>query len=241
MPSLKKAVATVHQDRVWWRKILIGGALWLTAVGYPLVEGYQLESIENTQNGFPVPLPRWNDPGGKMLQGFFALMIDFFFFVFPILGGGLLLLCGALGLGLAGTAPGMLRWFGNGISVLVLVWWSCAWLCSVSPVGKRMLISESQMGQALSGKVVRNVLDPDARSIYFAARIRSLPLYLVPIALMIAVRQSVDWSGWLALVLLWLALAALLYARLVTLQLYAAAAREIQQRRFEAFRARTRA
>ena len=49
-----------------------------------------------------------------------------------------------------------------------------------------------------------------------------------------------DWSGWLTPVLLWLAFAALLYARMVTVQVYDMATREAERLRFEARRARMR-
>ncbi len=60
MPRLPTAVTTIHKDQAWWSKILIGGAVWTTIVGWPIAEGFQLESIDNTQRGFPTPLPRWN-------------------------------------------------------------------------------------------------------------------------------------------------------------------------------------
>ncbi|HEX6291993.1 MAG TPA: DUF4013 domain-containing protein [Herpetosiphonaceae bacterium] len=240
MPSLKTALSTIHRDRQWWRKVLLGGALSLTVVGYPLVEGYQLESIENTQNGYPTPLPRWNELGTKAVQGIFAFVIDFFFFVFPVLFGGMLLLCSTLALSLAGLGGAGLQIFGTFGGVLLIGWFGFAWLSSVSPIGKRLYVSDGQPTQALSTKPLRLALDPEARAVYLQARLQSLPVYLVPLALLLVTIQSTGWSGWLTLLLLWLCLSALLYARLVTVQLYDAAARDIQRRRFEAFRERTR-
>lgn len=240
MPALRTALATVHRDREWWWKMLIGGALWLTVIGYPIVEGYQIESIENTKNGFPTPLPRWNDPGTKAVQGIFALVIDFFYFAFPLLIGGGVLLCGALGLSMTSSGPAALRVIVGATSVGVAGWWVAAWALSVSPIGKRLLVDEGQPNQALSSKVVRLALAPEGRASYFTARALSLPLYLVPLGALAAAWQVINWSGWLALLLVWVGLAALLDVRLVVVQLYAAAAREEQQRRFEALRARSR-
>jgi hypothetical protein len=240
MPSLKTALSIIHRDRQWWLKILIGGGLWLTLVGYPIVEGYQIESIENTSNGYPTPLPRWNEPGTKAVQGLFVFVIDFFFFLFPVLFGGLLLMCSALGLSLAGIAEEGLQIFGTSLLVLLLGWLAGVWLTSISPIGKRLYISEGQPGPALSTKPLKLALEREARAVYFQARLQSVPVYLVPAALLVATFQSIEWSGWLSLLLMWLSLSALLYARLVVIQLYDAAAREIQRRRFEAFRARTK-
>lgn len=241
MSSLRKAIATIHQDRAWWHKVLVGGALWLTIVGYPIVEGYQIESIDNTKNGYPTPLPRWNDPGTKAVQGLFGLLIDFFYFIFPLLTGLLLLLCSALTLSLTGAAGGLLTFTGEVIGLLLLLWLVLVWSISVSPVGKRLFVGEGQPNQALSSKVARITLGAEARAIYFQARLQSLPVYALAIVILSAAWLSADRLGWLALPLLWLGLSALHYARLVAVQLYDAAAREVERRRFEAFRARSRA
>lgn len=241
MASLKKAVATIHQDREWWRKILLGGALWLTVVGYPVVEGYQIESIDNTKNGYPTPLPRWSDLGTKMVQGIFGLLIDFFYFIFPLLASGMVLLCSALALSLTGETGDLLRLVGQAIGLIVLLWLLLVWMLGVSPIGKRLFVGEGQPNQALSSKVIRGALSQEARGVYLRARLQSLPLYLMPLTLLTAAWLSADRGWWLALLLLWLGLSALLYARLATVQLYDLAAREIERRRFEAFRARSRA
>lgn len=241
MPSLKKAIATIHRDREWWRKILIGGALWLTVVGYPIVEGYQIESIDNTKNGYPTPLPRWSDLGTKMVQGIFSLLIDFFYFIFPLLASAMLLLCSALALSLTGATSDVLQLVGQTIGLIGLLWLVLAWMLGVSPIGKRIFVGEGQPNQSLSSKVVRSALSQEARAIYLRARLQSLPVYLVPLALLTTAWLSADRIGWGALLLLWLGLSALLYARLATVQLYDLAAREIERRRFEAFRARSRA
>jgi TM2 domain-containing membrane protein YozV len=241
MASLKTAISTIHRDRAWWRKILVGGALSLTVVGYPIVEGYQIESMENTQNGFSTPLPRWNDRGTKAVQGLFALVIDFFYFIFPMLSGGLVFVCSLLALGLTGVEQGVIRLVAVIIGALILTWIGLVWISSVSPVAKRLYVGEGQINQAISGKVFRSVLDSEARTIYLKARLQSVSVYVVPLGLVLLALRGLDWSGWLGLLLLWLALSSLLYARLVVVQLYDAAAREVQQRKFEAMRARMRA
>lgn len=240
MVSLKTALATVHRDRGWWHKVLIGGACWLSVLGYPLVEGYTVESIENTINNYPTPLPRWNDLGTKWVVGMFALVIDFTYFVFPLLLGGFVLLCGAIGLSLSGAGSGTLRIVGGIVGALIGLSLLGVWLLGLSPVGKRLYVGEGQINQALSSKVARDVWEPVARPIYLRARLHSAPVYLPFLALLTGAWFAADRSGGLALALLWLALATLVYARLVVVQLYDAAARDVQQRRFEQFRARTR-
>jgi hypothetical protein len=238
---LRKAVAILHRDHTWWRKLLVGGALWLTIVGYPFVEGYQVESIDNTRSGFPTPLPRWNDLWTKVVQGIFAFVIDFFYFVFPILLGGLIFFVGALVLALFDAGTGLLRIVNRIGSILLFVWLGFIWLSSVSPVAKQLYVGEGIPQQALSSTVLRRVLEPPARWVYFKARLYTLPPYLLALGLLGAAWRSTDWSSWLALLLLWLGLTALLYARLITIQVYDMATREVERLRFEARRTRTRA
>lgn len=239
MPSLRTALATVHRDRAWWRKVLIGGLWSMTIIGYTVVEGYEIESIDNTRNGFPAPLPRWHDVGSKAVQGMLALAIDFAYFVMPLLLAAIIVLCSVLGLSLAGQVSivGVLTPL---IVLLVGGWLLGVWLTSISPLAKRMYVADGQINQALSRKVLQDALDPLARSIYLRARLQSLIVYLVPIALFAAAITLAGQSGWLVLVVAWLACSALVYTHLIVIQLYDAAAREIQQRRFESFRTRLR-
>jgi hypothetical protein len=235
-PSLRTALATIHRDRVWWLKMLIGGLVWLTGLGALLVEGYQIESLDNTRNGFPTPLPHWNDWGTKAIQGVFSLVIDFFYFVFPLLVGGLLWGCGAIMLAVLGGADAF-RYIGIGVGVLVLFWLAAMWLAGVSPVAKQIFVGEGLPRDALSSKVLRIVLAAPARSIYFRARLQSVPIYVLALTVLAAAWYSQRWGIWPALLLLWLGLAALLYARLVTIQLYQAATQDLDRRRLQARRA----
>lgn len=239
MITLKQAVQTIHRDPAWWRKTLIGGAWYLSGLGIPIAEGYQLESIENTNQGYPTPLPLWRDLGTKALQGVFGVVIDFAYFVFPLLVVGLIAFCGAIGVLVADLSSALIRSLVLAAVVLGSLWWLAMWLSSVSPLAKRMLVSEGHPGAGLSAQVVRSAWEPLARPLWLRARLWSLPPYLLALLLLALAWWAAARTGWLGtLPLLWLALATLFYARLVTIQLYAAAARELQQRRYAAFRAR---
>ena len=226
------ALRLIHADRDWWWKVLFGGAFWLTIIGWPVVEGHQLESIENTQRGFPTPLPRWNALGDKAVVGIFALVIDFFYFVFPLLVGGMLLFCGTLAVTLTGSgeAARVVALLAVGAMGLYI---AGAWLLSASPVAKQRYVADGELAVVLGGELVRELLRQPARGIYLRARLLSLPPYVLALGLLVA-------SFWISgrsvaggLLIGWLALSALVYARLVTIQLYFAAGRAIQSRRFE--------
>ncbi len=237
MITLKSAVATVHKDQFWWRKVLIGGALWLTIVGYPIVEGFQLESIENTEKGFSAPLPRWDMLGTKLTLGIFAAVIDFFFFFFPLILIGLLLLCSAFVMSVAGLS--IIRSFGSITIVFVVGWLAVAWFSSTSPIAKRLYAIEGHLERALSMQVLRNAWRQPVRGPYLRARLQSLPLYIIPLALFASASAVASASGWLALMLIWLGLSALFYTHLVVIQLYASAAKEVVRLNFEALQRRS--
>jgi hypothetical protein len=235
-PSLRTALATVRRDTAWWHKLLVGGLLALSGIGLIMVEGYAVESLDNTRNGFPTPLPRWRDWSLKAIQGLFGLIIDFFYFVFPVLLGGLVWGCGAIGLAVFGGAA-TLRIVGWVVVVLVLVWIAAMWLLGVSVVAKQFYVSEGVPRDALSAKPIRTVLDSNARSLYFRARLHSLPPYFVALVLLLAAWYSQRWGTWPTLFFLWIALAALLGARLVAIQLYGAATQQLDRQRLQQRRA----
>src|SRR6266487_2610898 len=100
--TLRTALVTIHSDKLWWRTVLIGGALSCTIFGYPWAAGLLMESLENTRKGFPTPLPRWNDWSSRYLIGLFAGLIDILFFVLPVFALGLLIACGGGVLAISG-------------------------------------------------------------------------------------------------------------------------------------------
>src|SRR5919197_5668894 len=106
--NLRTALANIHRDRLWWRKVLIGGMLMLTVVGYPWAAGLVMESLENTRKGFPTPLPPWREWSLRYLIGLFAILIDILFFGLPIFAIGLLFLCVGVLLSTNSAAAG---WF----------------------------------------------------------------------------------------------------------------------------------
>ncbi len=236
--ALRTAAGTVLRDRAWWLKSLAGGLLWSTLLGYPLAEGYQVEYIDNTRNGYAFPLPRWNDWSAKAVYGFFAAVIDFGYFVLPLLAAAALLVCSALALPVIGGAGGLQVLYGT-LAVAVGAWMCCAWLLSVSPIGKRRFVADGNLGAALSIAVVREALAPEARAVYFQARLLSAPAYLPAVVLLVAMWLAARVSFWPSLLLLILGLSALQAGRLVTIQLYDGASREVERRRWEALRARS--
>jgi hypothetical protein len=222
--SLRAAVANIHADRLWWRKILIGGALMLTIVGYPWAAGLVVENLDNTRKGFPTPLPPWREWSTRYITGLFAVLIDFVFFLLPLLSVGLVLFCAAMVFLVADSAGGWLMVIGGGVLLYELAMFAVG----VAPVGRLIYVEHGYAEDALSARPLREALRPGVRGVYARARLQSLPAYLP--GLLVAgltwfVSSRVPGAWLLVLLLLWLFASAVLYAHLLVVQVYALAER----------------
>jgi hypothetical protein len=241
--DLRTALTTLHTDRQWWGKILIGGALMMTIIGYPWAAGMVMESFDNTRKGFPSPLPPWRGWSTRYVLGFLTLLIDFVFFVMPAFVVGLLFFCVAVAL-VATAGDGGLGWLPPVIGGLLMVYELTMFAIGAAPIARLIFVDKGGVEEALGMRPVREALRPGARGVYAQARLRSLPVYLPATLfglLSWLVAGSLFPGAWLVtLLLLWLASSALLYAHLVTVQLYSAADRSVGYSRADAFGARRR-
>jgi hypothetical protein len=232
--SLREATATVHRDPRWWRLCLGYGATAGTLLGLPLTAGLIIDSFDNSKRGYPTPLPPWSDPTTRYLAGIFALLIDFSFFVLPCMLAAMLALCGGLALTLAGGGPEALRsalaWGAVLLGLVLLT----LFRLSVAPLGRLRFAAEGRIEQALSSATVRWALNPLTRSIFLRARMASLPAYLPALSLIGLIfslaQRNFPGQGIALAMLIWLSLAALVYAHLIVVQLYCAAEHEAQRR-----------
>jgi hypothetical protein len=234
--ALREAVVTVHRDPRWLIKCLTHGALVLSLLGAPIAAGFVLESYDNSRKGYPTPLPPWSDWTIRWLAGLFALLIDFTFFLLPLLIAGLLIICAGISLvAFAQSNPALLN------TVVIAILAGAGGLCgvlflmSVSPVGRLVFVDEGKIEEALSLAVVRRALRPDERGAFVLARLASLPAYVPAlliggggVALFI---QIPDLPFWAVALCAWLTLSAVVYAHLITAQLYVAAEHTAEQQR----------
>ena len=231
--NLLTALRNIHADRLWWRKILIGGALMLTILGYPFAAGMVVESMDNSRKGYPTPLPPWGDWSSRYLIGLFSWLIDFLFFALPLLVAGFLFICVGIGSVIV-RSEGLAAAFAPLIVGIVATFQILMFLSGVSPVGRLIFIQEGSPEHAMSAEALREALRPGAWPIYARARFASLLAY-IPFLLIVAVIVPVAGLQFMlalpaTIVLVWLALCALLYAHLAVGQLYAAADRELEAR-----------
>src|SRR5262245_3294653 len=144
--NLRTALANTHNDRLWWRTVLIGGALMLTIVGYPWAAGLVVESLDNARKGFPTPLPPLRESFNRYIIGLFATLIDFIYFVLPLLAVGLVLFCIAVAFLVSGGAAGWLA----PIAALALLYELAMFAIGVAPVGRLIYVEEGLAEESLS-------------------------------------------------------------------------------------------
>jgi hypothetical protein len=235
------ALANIHADARWWRKIGIGGALMLTVFGYPFAAGLVVEHIDNSHKGFPIPLPPWFDWDTRYLLGLFAILIDMVFFVLPLMLIAMLTGCillfvviggGPVAVGETSSEAALVA-----LAAQLLAGLSCLFffLSSVSPIGRLIYVIEGSIEEALSRRPLREAWQRGRRSLYWQARLASLvgylPLLVVSGILLALINQTFPGQLWAAGFLLWLWCCSLLYGHLVTGQVYLAAERRAGLRR----------
>lgn len=227
--SLRRAAATVHADPRWWLHCLGYGFAAATGLGLPLAVGFVLESFDNSRKGYPTPLPPWSDPFTRVLSGFFALMIDFSFFILPLLLGGMLAAFASIAIILISGSTTLL---GPALSLIALLSGGTVvgfWLGSVAPLARLLFVHDGQIELALSSKPLHMALERRRGPRFLRARLASLGGYLpaVGLAVVTVALARPSFAGQtLAVALgLWLTMAALVYAHLIVVQLYVAAER----------------
>lgn len=234
MKDLRIALAAIHGDRGWWHKVGLGGLLMLTLLGYPWADGFLMQSVENSKRGYPTPLPPWGDWGVRYVIGLLGTLIDLTFFVVPLLLAGLLLFCGGAVALIAVESTPLLGWLLGAGGAVVGLYLLVVFVLGLSPVARLVFAEEGAVEDALGSLPLREATAPAARRDYVRARLFSLPLYLPALILggltWLAAGAVGDWAALLTLVLLWLTLCAIFYARLVALQLYVNAERGLRRK-----------
>lgn len=80
MDNLGRAFTFMFEDKDWPSKIILGGVFVLLCViliGIPFLLGYLLEVARRAYKNEEIPLPDWDDMGGKFTQGliFFIILV----------------------------------------------------------------------------------------------------------------------------------------------------------------------
>jgi hypothetical protein len=189
-----------------------------------------MESMDNSRRGFPTPLPPWSDPLTRYLAGLLALLIDMTFFLFPAILGALLSFCVGITLVLTARGPDptlVILW----IMLLTAMLPVGLFMSSVAPVARLRFADEGRIERAFSRDVLHWTLRSDVRLTLLRARLISLPAYLPALGLMTMavgiIRFNLPGQGLLLLAIIWLMMAALVFAHLVVVQIYVATERQL--------------
>lgn len=98
--DIGRSLKFMFEDESWITRILIGGILGFIPIVNFVVYGYQLEVIKNVSQDQDLPLPEWDDFGGKFIKGLMVVIAGFiyslplvivgiaYFVVMMIVGGG---------------------------------------------------------------------------------------------------------------------------------------------------------
>jgi hypothetical protein len=125
--DIGRSFTYMFEDESWIMKIVIGGILLCIPIVNFMALGYMLEALKKSADGVDIPLPEWDDFGGKFMKGLFLFVIGLVYTI-PIwlvacVLGGLTVVAGnndtlATLLGLLSTCA----------SCLYLIWIIVVWL-----------------------------------------------------------------------------------------------------------------
>ena len=82
--DIGRSFTYMFEDQDWIKKILIGGVVSLIPIVQLATLGYFIEALRNTAEGRELPLPEWDDFGGKFMKGLMAF-IAVFLYLLPII------------------------------------------------------------------------------------------------------------------------------------------------------------
>ncbi len=73
--DIGRSFTYMFEDESWIMKIVIGGILLFIPIINFMSMGYMLEVLKRVADGTDIPLPEWDDFGGKFIKGLMILII----------------------------------------------------------------------------------------------------------------------------------------------------------------------
>jgi hypothetical protein len=73
--DIGKSFTYMFEDESWIMKIVIGGILLFIPIVNFMGLGYMVEALKRTADGMDIPLPEWDDFGGKFMKGLMLFVI----------------------------------------------------------------------------------------------------------------------------------------------------------------------
>lgn len=127
--DIGRAFTYMFEDESWIMKIVIGGILMFIPIINFMVLGYMLEALKRTADGMDIPLPEWDDFGGKFMKGLMLFVIGLVYTI-PIWVVACLMwvLLAAAGATESDALMSMAGLLSTCASCLYLVWVIVVWL-----------------------------------------------------------------------------------------------------------------
>jgi len=139
--DIGKSFTYMFQDENWIKKILIGGVLAFIPIVNFMVLGYVLEALKRTADGIDIPLPEWDDFGGKFMKGLMLFVIALIYTI-PIW----LILCVISGLTLVAgdndTVASLAALLSTCAMCLYLIWGIVIWIVTPAALIKYAVTGE---------------------------------------------------------------------------------------------------
>jgi len=124
--DIGRSFTYMFEDQDWIKKILIGGVLLFIPIVNFVVIGYFMEALRNTAEGRELPLPEWDDFGGKFMKGLMSAIAGFLYALPIMLLMGVILgvtavIAGSLDSDAAETVSAICPLIGNCLSFVYMI------------------------------------------------------------------------------------------------------------------------
>jgi hypothetical protein len=127
--DIGRSFTYMFEDESWIMKIVIGGILLCIPIVNFMALGYMLEALKRSADGVDIPLPEWDDFGGKFMKGLMLFVIGLVYTI-PIwlIACALWVLMFLAGAAESDTLMSMVGLLSTCATCLYLVWLIVVWL-----------------------------------------------------------------------------------------------------------------
>jgi hypothetical protein len=127
--DIGRSFTYMFEDESWIMKIVIGGILLCIPIVNFMTLGYMLEALKKSADGVDIPLPEWDDFGGKFMKGLFLVVIGLVYTI-PIwlVACAIWVLMFVAGAAESDTLMSMVGLLSTCATCLYLVWMIVVWL-----------------------------------------------------------------------------------------------------------------
>ena len=125
--DIGRSFTYMFEDESWIMKIVVGGILLFIPIVNFMVLGYMVEALKRSADSVDVPLPEWDDFGGKFMKGLMLLLIGVVYTI-PIWLVGCVVAGLSLVAGDSETLGSLVALLSACASCLYLVWGIVVWI-----------------------------------------------------------------------------------------------------------------